>query len=169
MSRHRLALFVPPRARYSLVSFVSPRPRYRLILFVLRPARLIHLTVLVCASPYAAINHRLMNRFLAAVTNTLSRLVTSAAGANAVACTLVGCVGEGRRGEPMMVTFVTKRPQKISTHLFPHALTATHESSASILNPMISILMESEQWFSTLSVKLEDQVEIWFHYGSEYK
>ena len=69
---------------------VSPRAHYRLALFVSPPARLIRLTVLVCVSPYVAINYHLVYRFLAAVTDALSCLVTSAAGAVAVACTLAG-------------------------------------------------------------------------------
>ena len=87
---------------------VSTGAHYHLTLFVSPPAPLIRLTVLVRASPYATIIYRLINRFLPAVTDTLSRLVTSEAGTVAVACTLAGRVSEGGRGESMMVTLVTK-------------------------------------------------------------
>ena len=106
---------------------VSPGAHYHLALFVSPPAPLIRLTVLVRASPYATIIYRLINRFLPAVTDTLSRLVTEEASAVAVACTLDWCVNVGGGGESMMVTFVTTRPKRYQLTSFP-TLSAQHTS-----------------------------------------
>ena len=120
-------------------------------------------SVLVTALPYTPFNHGLINRFLAATC-----LVSSCNIGSWCCCGGLytgGCVGEGGRGESMMVTFVTKRPQKISTHLFPHALTATHESSSSIPIPMLSFLKRSKimilQGFGQVGRPSRNLISLW--------
>ena len=118
-----LVLFISTRAILTRLAGGSLPPR----LIRLATSSLIRLTVLVRASPYATTIYRLINRFLPAVTDSLSRLVTEEASAVAVACTLAGCIDVGGGGESMMVTFVTTRHKRYQLTSFP-TLSAQHTS-----------------------------------------